>query len=131
MDEVEETWNGLLDPAAERPPYVVVAVEEDEIAGYLAVMAPGRDDDLGEDVAELVALNVDPSWWQRGVGEALMQVALAAFPGELVLWVFPENARALAVYARHGFVADGARKHEPRTDCDLVRLRRPRPARVA
>jgi ribosomal protein S18 acetylase RimI-like enzyme len=120
VDEVEEAWNGLL----ERAPYVMVAVEADQIAGYVVVSCPGRDDDIDDDVAELVALNVDPAWWRRGIGEALMQTALAAFAREFVLWVFPENERALAVYARHGFVADGARRHEPRTDHDLVRLRR-------
>jgi ribosomal protein S18 acetylase RimI-like enzyme len=125
VQEVEATWNERLDPAAGRPPFVVVAVEEEEIAGYVVVVSPGRDDDVEKDVAELVALNVDPSWWRHGIGEALMQVALAEFPGECVLWVFPENERALALYARHGFVADGVRKHEPQTACDLVRLRRP------
>jgi ribosomal protein S18 acetylase RimI-like enzyme len=124
VDEVTETWHGLLAAGAERPPFVVVAVEGDAIAGYVMVMAPGRDDDLDGDVAELVALNVDPACWRRGIGETLIQAAFEAFPREFVLWVFPENARALAVYARHGFVADGARKHEPRTDRDLVRLRR-------
>jgi ribosomal protein S18 acetylase RimI-like enzyme len=127
VGEVAETWCGLLDPAAADPPFVVVALDEGRLAGYAVVRCPGRDDDTGADTAELVALNVDPEHWRRGIGEALLRTAFEAFPGEFVLWVFPENERALSVYARHGFVADGGRKHEPQTDHDLIRLRRPSP----
>jgi ribosomal protein S18 acetylase RimI-like enzyme len=124
---VEETWRGLLDPTADDPPFVVVALDEGRLAGYAVVRRPGRDDDADEDTAELVALNVDPAHWRRGIGEALLHAAFEAFPGEFVLWVFPDNERALSVYAHHGFVADGSRKHEPQTDHDLVRFRRASP----
>ena len=125
VDEVEERWNGLLDPAAERPPFVVVAVEEDQIAGYVVVMSPGRDDDLGADVAELVALNVDPSWWRRGIGEALMQAALDRVPERVRPLGVPRERAGAGASTRATGSSPTARASTSRgTDHDLVRLRR-------
>lgn len=49
-------------------------------------------------------LAVFPPWQRRGVGGALLAAARAAAPGELRLFTFRRNERALAFYARHGFV---------------------------
>jgi len=56
VGEVEETWRGLLDPTAEDPPFVAVALDDGRPAGYAVVRCPGRDDDTDEDTAELVRL---------------------------------------------------------------------------
>lgn len=43
---------------------------------------------------------------------------------EVVLWVLPENRRALDFYARFGFlVEEGVEKHEERSSRPVVRLR--------
>jgi len=63
-------------------------------------------------------LYVLPPWQGRGVGQALVQVAKAAWPG-LQLWTFQRNALARRFYEKQGFVVvaefDGSRneEHEP------------------
>ncbi|MEA2663938.1 MAG: hypothetical protein QOI11_882 [Candidatus Eremiobacteraeota bacterium] len=47
-------------------------------------------------------LYVDPDEHGRGIGSALLRLAMAAQP-ELQLWTFQKNDRALRFYARHGF----------------------------
>jgi putative acetyltransferase len=63
-------------------------------------------------------LYVLPQWQGQGVGQALVQVAKAAWP-RLQLWTFQRNALARRFYAKQGFVvvmeSDGSRneEHEP------------------
>ncbi len=47
-------------------------------------------------------LYVDPAEQGRGIGSALLRLAMEAQPG-LRLWAFQKNAVALGFYARHGF----------------------------
>lgn len=43
---------------------------------------------------------------------------------EVVLWVLPENRRALAFYARYGFtIEEGVEKREERSGRPVIRLR--------
>ena len=62
-----------------------------------------------------------------GVGEALLEVAQATFPG-LHLWTFQRNAPARRFYEKRGFVAleetDGSRNEEREPDI-LYRWQRP------
>jgi putative acetyltransferase len=63
-------------------------------------------------------LYVLPQWQGQGVGQALVQVAKAAWP-RLQLWTFQRNALGRRFYAKQGFVvvmeSDGSRneEHEP------------------
>jgi ribosomal protein S18 acetylase RimI-like enzyme len=45
--------------------------------------------------------------------------------GEATLWVLDRNARARAFYEAHGFVHDGAAKHDAALAIDELRYRRP------
>jgi putative acetyltransferase len=60
-----------------------------------------------------VGVSVDRDWRGVGVGgtmlEAAVRWAAAAGLEKLVLGVFPDNARALAFYERHGFRREGRR----------------------
>jgi GNAT superfamily N-acetyltransferase len=49
-------------------------------------------------------LYVTPAWQGGGIGSALLARAMAKNPGGLSLWVFEQNERAAALYARAGFV---------------------------
>jgi GNAT superfamily N-acetyltransferase len=61
--------------------------------------------------AELVSMWVAPAWRGHGVGDRLVDEVLrwAAEAGfsTVQLWVTQGNARAEALYARHGFAATG------------------------
>ena len=48
-------------------------------------------------------LYVTPAWQGGGIGSALLARAMSENPGGLSLWVFEQNERAAALYARAGF----------------------------
>jgi GNAT superfamily N-acetyltransferase len=74
--------------------------------------APGMSRDLDAPTPlELYALYVRKDWWGTGLGGRLLGAAIGDEPA--LLWVFEENARARAFYAKHGFEPDGSRKVDP------------------
>jgi GNAT superfamily N-acetyltransferase len=82
---------------------VVVAEDGPFVVGF-AVVLPRRDR-----AAELDGLFVDPGWWRRGIGRALIGEAerLAAGLGAAGLDVVA-NPQALAFYEACGFVTTGS-----------------------
>lgn len=126
-----ERWRHEVGVGLRRPvddAFSYVAKMDGAFAGYCFVAAPARDSDVGPDVAELVAIYVDPDHWRSGAGTALMEAALerlAALPyREAILWTFKENDRAIGFYERQGWRADGAEKTHARSDAPAVRYRR-------
>lgn len=87
-----------------------VADREGAIVGF-ASSGPGRANaTAGNPVRdqELWALYVRSPEYGTGEAHRLLESVLpAGTPAEL--WVFEANRRAIAFYAKHGFVADGAR----------------------
>ncbi len=82
---------------------VLVAEVDGRIAGFCQA-GPARDDSAT--VAEIYTIYVDPHAWRRGVGSALMEVALSWLAPRYeraVLWVVRENAPARRFYEAHGF----------------------------
>ncbi len=126
VERWEERWAARL--AGESLPPVRVAVRAGAIVGFCTVSTPSRDVDVGDGVAELVALNVAPGAWRSGVGTALMTDALARFRRDgwrvATLWVVEGNARAQAFYRRHGFVGDGAAMTHAPSGATELRMRR-------
>jgi ribosomal protein S18 acetylase RimI-like enzyme len=97
VEAPETRWRDRL----ENVPLNLVARRGDQLLG----MASGVLD--GEDGAELISMWVDPAARGSGVGEALVRavVAWAAAAGRSTyLMVRSDNARAIAAYARAGFV---------------------------
>jgi GNAT superfamily N-acetyltransferase len=90
-------------------PQTIVAIEEGEIRGF-ATTAPSRDADLAG-YGELFALYVDPDYWGRGIGVALVSAArdrLAALGFEnALLWVLMGNVRADRFYRNDQWAPDG------------------------
>ena len=122
-----EVHVGLLRPVEDAFSYV--AEIGGEFAGYCFVAAPSRERELGPNVAELVAIYVEPDRWSQGAGSALMRAAIARLEQlpyeEVFLWTFKENAPAIAFYERHGWKRDGDEKVHPRSEAVAIRLRRP------
>jgi GNAT superfamily N-acetyltransferase len=127
-----EVHVGLRRPVEDAFSYV--AEIDGEFAGYCFVAAPSREPDLGPNVAELVAIYVEPDRWGQGAGAALMRTAmerLADLPyDEVILWTFKENDPAIRFYERHGWKADGDHKVHPRSQAVAIRFRRPTPSRA-
>jgi GNAT superfamily N-acetyltransferase len=123
----QEIQVGLLRPVDDAFSYV--AEIDGEFAGYCFVAAPSREPDLGPNVAELVAIYVEPDRWRQGAGAALMNAAMLRLAGlpydEVVLWTFKENAPAIAFYERHGWSRDGEGKVHQRAQAEAIRFRHP------
>jgi GNAT superfamily N-acetyltransferase len=96
----------------DRAPATMVAIDDDRICGF-ATTSPARDADVRE-CGELCALYVDPEWWGRGVGAALILAARARLEEQgfrsAVLWLLAGNARADRFYRMDGWAPDGLRR---------------------
>lgn len=111
--------------------FSLVAEADGVLAGSCFVTVPARDGDLGPEIAELVAIYVDPPRWRTGIGSALLGEAIprAARQGlaALSLWTLKENLPAQAFYERHGFRPDGSEQVHPVARAPAIRMRRPLP----
>ena len=87
-----------------------VARAEGRIVGYAKLVPPWLEE-AGPDEAQLGQLYVDYDWHGQGIAQALMDwsIATARAGGAhaMLLTVFEENARAIAFYAKYGFVHIG------------------------
>lgn len=110
----------MLDGSAASPPAAAVVAESaGEVVGF-AVTRPNRDEPPVREV-ELWAIHVLAAAHGTRTGQALLDAALGDAPASL--WVWQDNPRAHASYARNGFVPDGARRvHEPWGPAPIVRL---------
>jgi uncharacterized protein (DUF952 family)/ribosomal protein S18 acetylase RimI-like enzyme len=89
-----------------------------EVAGF-CLHGPSRDADAGPSVGEIIAINLDPAFWRRGLGRALFLEGVARLRRDhaaATLWVVRENQRARAFYETLGWQPDGAE----RTDTQLT-----------
>jgi GNAT superfamily N-acetyltransferase len=97
-----------------REPATVVAIEDGMICGFVTT-APARDSDIPEH-GEVFALYVDPEWWGRGFGVALMSAARTRLVDagfrNAVLWLLAGNARADRFYRIDGWVPDGLNRRD-------------------
>lgn len=111
-----------------RDPVTIVAVDDGMIRGF-ATTSPARDLDVPED-GELCALYVDPEWWARGMGKALIAAARQRLSetgfGSAVLWLLAGNDRADRFYRMDGWMPDGLRRSDTMwgVTVDEVRYRR-------
>jgi ribosomal protein S18 acetylase RimI-like enzyme len=109
--------------------FSIVALREGEISGSSFVLSPPRDDDLGPEYAELVAIYVHPEHWREGIGSALLDASQARTAANgntaMSLWTLTENEPAQAFYERHGWSRDGAEEVHPIVEAPAIRMRRP------
>ena len=124
-DRAAQYTFGELPP--ERPA-TVVALDGGEVCGFVTT-GPSRDDDTRV-LGEVCALYVDPPWWGRGAGRALMRdardrLARAGFR-DAQLWVLVGNERAERFYRADGWTPDGAHRRDQIWGVDVgeVRFRR-------
>jgi ribosomal protein S18 acetylase RimI-like enzyme len=82
--------------------------------GGFARVSPSRDDDAPPLVGELQTLYLDPGFWHKGAGSALLaaahsQLVRAGFHAASA-WVLETNTRARSFYERHDWAFDGTTK---------------------
>ena len=94
-------------------PSTTVALLRGVIRGF-ATTAPAQETDVGR-CGELRGLYVDPDWWRRGIGAALLAEAQRRLVEQgftrALLWVLEGNARAERFYLKHGWHMDGMRRN--------------------
>ena len=110
---------------------VLIATGSDaEIVGYvhlrLGAPAPAASSAQASRAAEIARLYADRRFHGRGLGGALMDAAVTTAMqwGAELLWlgVWEENPRAIAFYAKHGFVDVGAQDFLLGTDLQHDRI---------
>ncbi len=103
-----ERWTTELEPAFR----IIVGDIDDGVAGFTVVNVAAR---------YLDQIVVGPRAWGTGLGRALMDDAKAVCPSGLLLDVNKDNARAVAFYAREGFVVTGETVN-PRSGLPVLKL---------
>lgn len=97
---------GNLDPLK---PETIVASESGAIRGFVTT-APAQEPSMSG-YGELCALYVDPDYWARGIGVALVSAARARLFDlgfrSAILWVLAGNVRAERFYMTDHWTPDG------------------------
>ncbi|HKS57131.1 MAG TPA: GNAT family N-acetyltransferase [Steroidobacteraceae bacterium] len=101
---------GGTDP---RGPMTTVALDDaGTVRGFVTTCA-ARDQDV-PGYGEVAAIHVDPEFWGRGVGQALLASARAYLLDSgfrrALLWVLVGNVRAERFYEQDGWTPDGTRR---------------------
>ena len=104
---------------------VVAGQDGDVVVGFASAGPPAAGTSEPDGSApprerQLQAIYVRARLHGTGVADRLMESSLGTGPAHL--WVFEENPRARAFYARHGFTPDGARALDDWTGAPEVRL---------
>ena len=84
------------------------------VVGF-SVFGPLRDNDLSNrNFGELVALNILPEHWNKGLGSEFAKYIIDASHqrkwNALYLWVLKGNDRATKLYEKFGFIKEGSEK---------------------
>jgi RimJ/RimL family protein N-acetyltransferase len=95
----------------------LVAEADGEVVGNVLI---SRERNVVSDHIGTLSICVTREWRDAGVGTHLMRAAVdwarAQGLGKVALGVFPDNERAIAVYEHVGFVREGLRRRQYRTD---------------
>lgn len=104
-EDVQRWYEGLR----ENQEGVLVAVDDAGVVrGFIDIRWGDSEtkEFVGDDEADLKAIYVEPDWWGRGVGTALLERALELLPETVEavrLEVFEENEDAKRFYEGQGF----------------------------
>jgi GNAT superfamily N-acetyltransferase len=82
---------------------VLVAEQQGRIAGFAVVL-------IDEDLAELDGLFVEPQHWRKGIGAALVDVAVHQARREGLAMMVIANPSAREFYEKCGFTVEGEAK---------------------
>ena len=96
---------------------LLIALAEGNAAGFLAAMG-GERNRLRH--SAVLALGVLRAFWSQGLASRMLREVISWAPGagikRLELMVHTTNARAVALYQKHGFEVEGTRRSSLRVD---------------
>jgi len=94
---------------------VLVLEQDGDIRGFSAY-GTSRDPDAAPQTGEVIAINLHPSGWRRGMGRELLRETQQRLGErgflEATLWVLHGNTRAREFYEAVGWRLDGVEKHD-------------------
>lgn len=103
----------------------LIAIDGENPCG-LCSYGKSRDNDLS-DYGEIIAIHTKPDYWGKGVGNALMDMALSKLRrlgySKIMLWTFERNFRARHFYEKYGFISDGMIKDSGFANAKEIRYR--------
>jgi ribosomal protein S18 acetylase RimI-like enzyme len=96
-------------------PSVLVLELDGDIVGFSRYGA-SRDPGARPETGEVIAINLHPSCWRRGLGRELLRETQQRLSGrgfsEATLWVLHGNLSARRFYEALGWRLDGVEKHD-------------------
>lgn len=112
--QVEPAWRAVLRVPSDARRRVLVALEGDEVTGFV-LTAPATDPDCDPvAVGEVVDLTVDPTRTGRGHGSRLLQAAVDTLVADrftrAVTWVTSRDDATRAFLTAAGWATDGAHR---------------------
>jgi len=119
-------WDQILEQTG---PGINLVIELNSSISGFCVYGPARDHDLSdENAGELVALNILPHVWGKGLGTALIKYVMESAHSHnwhsIYLWVLKDNTRARGLYDHMGFTVEGSEKFDTTlTDQELHEIR--------
>ncbi len=121
----EKQWASALDGDV-RGDGIFVGVADGQIVGFSSCGRAGGDHAI-EGAGDLSTLYLLPSWWGRGLGAALHELAInrlteRGYPVAM-LWVLTANERARTFYEKQGWSWDGYEKMYHRDGFEIPELR--------
>lgn len=118
-------WDRVLEDPNPLFRISVAENEDGKLVGFAFSASPmGNTDGIPENVSrQLYNLYVLEDFHGDGTGQALLDAVLGDEPA--VLWVAPQNPRAIRFYERNGFAFDGVSEDDPAapkiTDARMIR----------
>jgi GNAT superfamily N-acetyltransferase len=93
-----------------------VAEANDSVVGFTGI-CPSRDP-INPSVGEIDTIAVDPAWWRRGIGRALMMHSVDYLNRdgyrEAILWTLTNYERGHRFYEATGWKPDGGQRDHGR-----------------
>lgn len=111
-EQVAALWLHAVEAPTSTRHRVLVALERDDLVGFLAGQ-PAEDDDLDSlTVSEISALLVVPRWGRRGHGSRLLAAAVDGWRTDgtttAVAWIWERETASVSFLTSAGWEPDGA-----------------------
>ena len=108
LEQLAAVWLNAVEAAPTPRHRVLVALERDDLVGFVA-LAPAEDDESG--AAEVTALLVEPRWGRRGHASRLLAAAVDGWQADgtttAVAWAWERDPATRAFLTGAGWAPDG------------------------
>ncbi len=86
-------------------PFLVAEIDQ-EVVGFLVYGPPGDECDAAT-TSQIYTFFVDPAWYRRGIGTALLTTMESAIDARrITVWVMTQGTHGPAFYVRSGFALE-------------------------